>query len=74
MKENKMRAVQLLFENTQEAVNYGHGATIEDMQGLFKKLLKIFSQSLVDLSYNVQVLGEAIHAHDEDRWYQQSKE
>ena len=74
MKENKMRAVQLLFNNTQEAVKYGHGATIEDMQGLFKKLLKIFSQSLVDLSYNVQVLGEAIHAHDEDRWYEQNKD
>ena len=74
MKENKMRKVQLLFSNTQEAVNYGHGATIEDMQGLFRKLLKIFSQSLVDLSYNVQVLGEAIHAHDEDQWFQKNKD
>jgi hypothetical protein len=74
MKENKMRAVQLLFNNTQEAVKYGHGATIEEMQALFRKLLKIFSQSLVDLSYNVQVLGEAIHAHDEDRWYEHNKD
>ena len=74
MKSEKTRAVQLLFENTQEAINYGHGATIEEMQGLFAKLLRIFNQTMINLNYNVQVLGEAIHAHDEDKWYQQNKD
>ena len=74
MKSEKMRAVQLLFNNTQEAMKFGHGATIEEMQGLFAKLLRIFNQTMINLNYNVQVLGEAIHAHDEDRWYQQNKD
>lgn len=58
-----------IFENTKEAIVYGENANIDEMKELFEKLAKVFMQEIVFLNFNIQMVGEAIHAYKRDEWY-----
>ena len=62
-----------VFENTQQAIEFGEKANLEDMKGLFEKLAKVFINENIYLNFNIQVVGEAVHAFNKDEWYEQNK-
>jgi hypothetical protein len=63
-----------LFKNTQEAMAFGEKATPEDINDLFGKAQNIISQSVLNISFNIQLLNEAFHAHWKDDWYKLNKD
>ena len=62
-----------IFENTEEAVEFGERANLEQMKGLFEKLAKVFINENIFLNFNIQVIGEAVHAFNKDEWYVKNK-
>ena len=62
-----------LFINTQEAVKFGETASIEDMSHLIEKLTTIIIQNIADISVELQLYNEALHAFKKDHWYQAYK-
>ena len=58
-----MIQVEPLFKNTQEALDYAHNASVDDIRKLFVSLAKIQTQTLINMNFNVQVLNECI-----DEW------
>ena len=62
-----------IFENTKEAIEFGEKANIDEMKGLFEKLAKVFINENIFLNFNIQVVGEAVHAFNKDEWYEQSR-
>ncbi len=62
-----------IFENTEEAVEFGERANLEQMKGLFEKLAKVFINENIFLNFNIQVVGEAVHAFNKDEWYDQNR-
>ena len=62
-----------IFENTEEAVEFGEKANLEEMKGLFERLSKVFIQEQIFLNFNIQVVGEAVHAFNKDEWYMKNK-
>ena len=62
-----------IFENTQEAIEFGEKADLEEMKGIFEKLAKVFIQEQIFLNYNIQVVGEAVHAFNKDEWYERNR-
>ena len=58
-----------IFDNTKEAIEFGEKATIEEMKGLFERLAKVFINENIFLNFNIQMVGEAIHAYKRDEWY-----
>lgn len=62
-----------IFENTEEAVEFGEKANIDEMKGLFERLSKVFIQEQIFLNFNIQVVGEAVHAFNKDEWYMKNK-
>ena len=62
-----------IFENTQEAIKFGENANLEEMKELFEKLSKVFMQEQIFLNFNIQVIGEAVHAFKGDEWYKTNK-
>ena len=62
-----------IFDNTKEAIEFGEKATIEEMKGLFERLAKVFINESIFLNFNIQVVGEAVHAFNKDEWYVKNK-
>ena len=62
-----------IFENTKEAIEFGERANLEQMKGLFEKLAKVFINENIFLNFNIQVIGEAVHAFNKDEWYVKNK-
>ena len=62
-----------IFENTKEAIEFGEKANIEEMKGLFERLAKVFINENIFLNFNIQVVGEAVHAFNKDEWYEQNR-
>ncbi len=62
-----------IFENTKEAIEFGEKANIDEMKGLFEKLAKVFINENIFLNFNIQVVGEAVHAFNKDEWYDQNR-
>jgi len=62
-----------IFENTKEAIEFGENADLEQMKGLFERLSKVFMQEQIFLNFNIQVVGEAVHAFKRDEWYEQNR-
>lgn len=62
-----------IFENTKEAIEFGESADLEQMKGLFEKLTKVFINQNIFLNFNIQVVGEAVHAFNKDEWYMKNK-
>ena len=62
-----------IFENTEEAIEFGEKAKLEEMKVLFEKLAKVFMEEMIFLNFNIQMVGEAIHAYKKDEWYMLNK-
>jgi hypothetical protein len=62
-----------VFENTREAIEFGENANLEEMKGLFERLSKVFMQEQIFINFNIQVVGEAVHAFNRDEWYEQNR-
>jgi hypothetical protein len=62
-----------VFENTKEAIEFGENAKLEEMKGLFEKLAKVFINQNIFLNFNIQMVGEAVHAFNKDEWYEQNR-
>ena len=43
------------------------------MKELFEKLGKVFINENIFLNFNIQMVGEAIHAYKRDEWYVKNK-
>lgn len=62
-------AIDRLFKNSQEAIQYGETATIGDIIKLYGTLSKIHSQHIVNVNTNTQLFQECLHAFEKSDWY-----
>jgi vacuolar-type H+-ATPase subunit D/Vma8 len=66
----KKRHPRALFTNTQQAVKYGAGASLDDMAGKLAKLISIIINYQSLIVFNNQMFNEAMHAFKKDAWFE----
>lgn len=76
--KKRVATPESIFQNTQEALAYGERArkaqSLKAMEELLRKIPSIMLQYVVNINYNIQLFSEALHAFNNDEWYQQNKE